>query len=684
MKGTWLSFLLSFFIVLLPQPGESQLLPRGAGWSRPKAPEKPSSPGSPHPLSGSKLKNPDRQPIGLPDLPDDSPTYVLRGETGRTAKDVQQAGGLYAQGRGKVIAKDDEDLACNLIYHVEGSIAPISKYVSTTTSKEIAFTFATDGLEPVGELSRYGTIYMIAVDPKMINTIKSIPLGDYPESYRNQKEFSVTGGVSMKQIKGWYQPKKIDHEEVHWEFTENSDFDNAYLQAPKDGGAQPQLAGSIDGSKERLERYVERVIFKGDESGFKQFWAPEREAESLAAFQDCAGLKKRDAKTCNPSDEAEGSKSEDTNDSKDLTHQRDKPTTDVTGKDLVQSAEEIAKKEFKTLAAKFGVMDLVRRNGGAKLTSLDQLFTRFKGYKNLPSMSRPKLRLMRASSGALAVAGLGLYIKSVVDEFSEDSSALDRAAVVTSILPFVGCGVQAVAAQEHGRLDLVDTSLCVVGDALLLSPAWPAWFLIQGLRYLLGTSIKTLTPREIRARRNQVWNAYLRETTKYIESVNFTSDIETHFKVEIAAVLFTAAEAHGKLDAGRDLFLNAAATDQARRDVINDTSTMRISVQGDMCAAILGKMHELQGPSPNHLDPVAVSRRGRVERPIRRQVFIYHQPSHWQVEKLEDISTYRLSRIKKPNSEFVQARGPKNQVDSEKIIRRFSMQCWHHRWSDTW
>ncbi|PHH78437.1 hypothetical protein CDD80_6844 [Ophiocordyceps camponoti-rufipedis] len=435
----------------------------------------------------------------------------------------------------------------------------------------------------------------------MINAIKSIPTDKYPSWYKNQKEFSVAGGVPMGQIKGWFVPKYMNDQEIHWGFIPNPDFDPAYLANLKDGGAQPQLAGPVEGSKERLESYVKDVVFKGDEDKFRGFWYPKKEGGASPASEACAGLSKRDNQGCNHDDENEGSKM------KDKTRDVSSEMAANGGEDTVHnslerefelSAEAIAKKEFETLSIKFGLTDLVwQKSAKTKISFLHQLFTRFKGYGKVSAMSRPKMRFLRLSSGVLAVAGLGLYVKSVVDEFSQDTSALDRAAVVTSILPFVGCGVQAVAAQKHGILNVWDTALCVVGDALLLSPAWPVWFLVQGLRYFIGAVTDVLSPRQVRVRRDEAWQAYMSKARNYLQSDNFTSDIETHFKVEMAAVLFAAAEAQGKLIAGRDLFL-VNATDQRRLSVIERTSETHFSVQEDMCATISKKMADLQHDLP--------------------------------------------------------------------------------------
>ncbi|KAF4580838.1 putative enterotoxin [Ophiocordyceps camponoti-floridani] len=638
------------FVALFSPPGHSQLSPRGVGSSK-LSPAEELIPAPPN----LGLESWDLRPVGLPDLQDESPRFVLRGEYGRSPADVRRAGGLYARGRYGSPEKGIEDVACNLVYHVQGRSAPFTKFVSTTTSKEMAMIFASNNLELPGEWSRYGTIYMIAADSKMINAIKSIPTDKYPSWYKNQKEFSVAGGVPMSQIKGWFVPKYMNGREIHWGFIFNADFDTAHLENLKDGGAQPQLAGPVEGSKERLESYVKDVVFKGDEGEFRRFWYPENDRGASAAPGACAGLGKRDNEACNQDDATESSKNGDETKgfSSDIgADGGDKTVADNPGRDFELSAEAIARKEFETLAIKFGITDLVwHKSAKTKISFLHQLFTGFRGYGKVSTISRPKMRSLRLSSGVLAVAGLGLYVKSVVDEFSQDTSALDRAAVVTSILPFVGCGLQAVAAQKHGILNIWDTALCVVGDALLLSPAWPVWFLVQGLRYLIGAVTSVLSPRQVRVRRDEAWQAYLRKARNYLQSDNFTSDIETHFKVEMAAVLFAAAEAHGKLIAGRDLFL-VNASHQRRLTVIERTLETRIGVQGDMCEAIVKKMAELQRDLPIILKR---SMREDSEKLNDRFVAQYRPASYYAANSIKLFSTYIRSVHPIPQRHIVSA-----------------------------
>ncbi|KJK83642.1 hypothetical protein H634G_00875 [Metarhizium anisopliae BRIP 53293] len=76
----------------------------------------------------------------------------------------------------------------------------------------------------------------------------------------------------------------------------------------------------------------------------------------------------------------------------------------------------------------------------------------------------------KIAGGALAAAGLALYGKAVADVFSSNASILDKAAVVTSILPGIGCAVQLAADEaERGHASATHTALCFTQDALLVA-----------------------------------------------------------------------------------------------------------------------------------------------------------------------------------------------------------------------
>ncbi|MFG2143013.1 hypothetical protein ACGFRG_02280 [Streptomyces sp. NPDC048696] len=142
-------------------------------------------------------------------------------------------------------------------------------------------------------------------------------------------------------------------------------------------------------------------------------------------------------------------------------------------------------KVFGELAGKYA-LKVVARDG--KTLSPADVHARIRQYTRLSPQAKATLRAGLKSAagtakGALVVAGGALWAKGVYDAFAEDTSSLDKAAALTAIVPFVGCGTQAAANSDHGRFDADDTAACFGADALLVTPLWPAGLTLHGARY---------------------------------------------------------------------------------------------------------------------------------------------------------------------------------------------------------
>ncbi|KJZ75961.1 hypothetical protein HIM_04785 [Hirsutella minnesotensis 3608] len=335
IRRLFLSLVLWATVFLLLGPANGA--PQGGG------PSKPVRPGPPKTL----------QPKGLPEIPSDAPLTVLRGEHGRTSGQVYQAGGLYARGyklqhlNGSPLSAEQLDKASNILQHVRGFTKDYTRYVSTTTSREIAQLFASDTNPDVAsdDLAKYGVIYECAVDAKVINAEKSIPEGKYPPQYLGQEEYSVAGGIPTKQIKGTYQAVRTDDQYVYWEYTANPQFDQKYLQNPKDGGAQPDLATEIEGSKTRLDTYVRETVFKGDADGFNQFWVetPDETAEARKKQEEEA--RKKQEEEARKKEEEARKKQEEEARKKQEEEAREKQEEEARKKQEEAKAQEVAKEK---------------------------------------------------------------------------------------------------------------------------------------------------------------------------------------------------------------------------------------------------------------------------------------------------------------------------------------------------
>ncbi|RCI08425.1 putative heat-labile enterotoxin [Ophiocordyceps polyrhachis-furcata BCC 54312] len=240
------------------------------------------------------------------------------------------------------------------------------------------------------------------------------------------------------------------------------------------------------------------------------------------------------------------------------------------GDDFPRLSEELASQDFEHLAIKYGVAEQLAKRPG-KLSTSD-LRGLSKGYQPLakPTTRRVKIWGVRLFTVAL----LGLYTKDVVDVFSRDTSALDRAAVVTSIVPFVGCGVGAAAKAQHNQTDLADTTLCLVGDALFLTPAWPLGLVVHFSRFFLDAvrdyfySTDRFQPETLTQRQTEGWLAYCKEVERYMHSAVFEANIRTQYMAELAAVVSRASQARAELMLGAMKLIQANPTTLGARDKI--------------------------------------------------------------------------------------------------------------------
>ncbi|KAJ6443335.1 ureidoglycolate hydrolase [Purpureocillium lavendulum] len=237
--------------------------------------------------------------------------------------------------------------------------------------------------------------------------------------------------------------------------------------------------------------------------------------------------------------------------------------------ELLKKSDEFAEEEFGRLTAKFGLAPLLKDVP----LSFSNIRSSLKGYKPLVPKN------VKLSAGNVG-AGLGaaVWVKDIVDVFAKNSSSMEKAVVLTSIVPLAGCGVQAAADTQQGTSSAVDTSLCVVGDALLLSPAWPVGLAVQIVRDLIKivpqaiaidkefTALKD--PKILNQRRIDGWTKQRDMIVANLTSDAFMERAKKQFASEQVAVLFAASRVAGGLRAGS---LQAAATQDQRKQLQHST-----------------------------------------------------------------------------------------------------------------
>ncbi|KID86267.1 Heat Labile Enterotoxin Type Iib [Metarhizium guizhouense ARSEF 977] len=282
-----------------------------------------------------------------------------------------------------------------------------------------------------------------------------------------------------------------------------------------------------------------------------------------------------------------------------LHNQDEAPTTVETAEDgeLMAVAKERSKESFDNLLQEFNYGSVVKQ---------DQLYNELNA--RLPKFSTPRpekiARLTtKIGEGALAVAGLALWGKAVADVFSEDTSVLDKAEVVTSIMPIIGCAVQLANSvkQGHGSDDAGHLALCFAADALLFAGFWEIAVVMQ-VGEALGNWIKAENQRtklwdgDILAQKgSEGWHDNVVRMLEHLKSDEFLANTTAQFSTYQILILYQASQLTGDLHASH----KAIAANTSIPAVQPDQSTtinahIQPELQRQVCIAIAESKHQLQ------------------------------------------------------------------------------------------
>lgn len=175
--------------------------------------------------------------------------------------------------------------------------------------------------------------------------------------------------------------------------------------------------------------------------------------------------------------------------------------------------------------------------------------------RELPRSEKITNLAAQTGTGALEAGGLALYGYTVAETFSNDASVLDEAAALTSILPIIGCSVQAVNDAQRGDLTAAYTALCFTEDILYLSELWEVALGLQVVETVLETIQEFNEPdrlynRELfLERRLKGWSRKIKEVENLIGSGAFTQNITDGFSSYQIGVLSQASQLVGDLHA---------------------------------------------------------------------------------------------------------------------------------------
>ncbi|KAM4060653.1 Heat-labile enterotoxin, A chain [Hirsutella rhossiliensis] len=284
----------------------------------------------------------------------------------------------------------------------------------------------------------------------------------------------------------------------------------------------------------------------------------------------------------------------------------DDPERPPTAKEqeVALAAETASERDFTELMVAYKVAPVAQERWKM---SLSDVRTKALGYKRLGPKA-PALRPGALGKGITSKLGGGVFLGAVlwapgvVLAFVANTTALDRLAAVTSIVPLVGCATQALAkAPDH--IDTVDTALCFLGDALILggatAPLGIAVHIVRAMVQAFKPPPELPTKEATRQTRDQTWLDFTRNSIyKYLYSDKyyyekgdgFATKLESGLAIEAAAVLSHGAQTLGVLNATGARAIEEAKTGQEQTEIRRG---LEASMQGirDLIQANVSSRH---------------------------------------------------------------------------------------------
>lgn len=585
-----------------------------------------------------------------------SPKILWRGEYGRHPYTALQEGGLYSWGYG-FLSDDifiDLEKGTSLYEHALGMEMANSVYVSTSADHKMAMraTHATDEAVPK-DVRAY--LYRIRPNRQAIPINRS--LGSR-SPFPDQDEYAFVGYVPDHQCDGFYTVTEESYDEILASIEAGGlpTRSEYYTSLPKIGrtvsepsGPQYQLAGFPENDKawdlpeyakykgqktsEHLAEFLERELGSPQQAevirqaqgkpdldrindivapapGDKSAVPPKSKKKSRFRNLLKKLVCKRSDVSCElgPEDEALPQTTED--------HQEPKPEDVVIAEAKMQPS---AKEPELTNSNELGAMaeriskstfdNLMREYGHEKLMNQGELYTELTGRL---SEFRPASRVKRIArlsqkigEGVVGVAGLALYGKAVADVFSSDASVLDKAAVLTSVIPGVGCVVQAADNAQHGAVDATHTALCFTEDALMVSGFWEIALFMQLMTQLSDWVKEKDTQNELfgtdvlMQKCLDGWNHNIQAMLDHLESDEFIGNAITRFSAYQVTLLYQASQLAGDLHAvhaaisvpsnatnantaDQNVDLTAAIQTELRRHICVEMARSKLRLQGQL------------------------------------------------------------------------------------------------------
>lgn len=278
-----------------------------------------------------------------------------------------------------------------------------------------------------------------------------------------------------------------------------------------------------------------------------------------------------------------------------------KDVVPATSGKVTRLAEELGEKEFLKLVEKKGLVATVEK--GWK-TSLVEVETKALSGTKIASKLR---KTLKTGAHVLSAAGIGLWVADVINVFTTESTDWDKAAAATALIPFVGCGTEfanrltKTATKEVSALDGIDVSLCLLGDALLLSGVTaPLGFFVHLTRYLLQffeqpPSLPSI--QQLKDQRDKLWNAFIHgQLYNSLTDTSWRRKLEGAMAFVALDLLHQGAETIGMLEAGDQAVLEGVEDGKKYKretgQVQNATEPAIAQVREKMAALIMSRQRE--------------------------------------------------------------------------------------------
>ncbi|OAA58242.1 Heat-labile enterotoxin, A chain [Cordyceps fumosorosea ARSEF 2679] len=559
---------------------------------------------------------------------------LWRGETFRKPEDVRKAGGFESHAK-RIFEGTHPDYKTGMtqeafkmgssVYHHSKKTCSCSSYVSMSASKDEATNFASK------QTAEKTYVYKIRPETNKVVDVAGSLGGDRHLTWTKEKEIAGVYEVPWKQVLGWHEgtPTKAEgggSEIVFSEFINKGDVypdDPLPEEVPLTGEFEirSELAGFPEGHLGRkespwkkfndvpvegwLNEYMLERTFNKDKAKFKEArkgeeWAnlpcssPKRKRAGAPAGCDRVNKQGVEGEEIAKPGNGEGEETAKPDNVEDgLGLDGEKAPGSGSGSDVAElpeitekwatTAEEISKREFTDLATSRGLAKVAKEKFSQTLT---ELRGKWLGYTALTKTS-PKFKTIYGIAGKLAKPlekiGTPLWVFGVVDAFARDASALEKAAAITALIPFVGCTVDAAAKGSKGKISPLDTTLCYLADGLMFTPLWPAALVIQAVRAIINAFIPpdVPSPEKLHEKRDKEWRNFLDNTIyTYIYSDEFATPEKTFrekmnstFVAEAALVISDMADSIGVTNATGQSAMEAEKDAGRKATILNGTQT---------------------------------------------------------------------------------------------------------------